>query len=227
MRRALSPRTVHDSAGRIDSHGAKAQGGAALLEWTLASALGIMVTAAAVWLLSHQGQLLHGLIARHAQEQDRHAVMQVLRSELRVAGQRDLAGPSAAHDQLLLDHGRTPSIQYLCDRCGSPDRTRTSGLRVQEGVIAHRSLGATAHQALNDPRVLAVRGWQVTQGQSGDCSPWIRLQLQAGPAFTSTLAAASDTAAAPAWALSIRPRNLGLLSCEADANRMAAPGSTP
>ncbi|MEY3287121.1 MAG: hypothetical protein RL500_1851, partial [Pseudomonadota bacterium] len=60
MRRALSPRTVHDSAGRIDSHGAKAQGGAALLEWTLASALGIMVTAAAVWLLSHQGQLLHG-----------------------------------------------------------------------------------------------------------------------------------------------------------------------
>jgi hypothetical protein len=197
-----------------------------------------MVTATAVWLLSHQGQLLSGLVARHSQEQDRHAVMQVLRSEIRVAGQRQLAGPSAAHDQLLLDQGRTPSIQYLCDRCGSPDRTRTSSLRVQDGVIAHRSLGGTAHQALNDPRVLAVRGWKVSQGQTGDCSPWVLLQVQAGPADAGALGATPATtpattlpttpdAAAAAFAVSIRPRNLGLLPCEVDATGVVAPGGTP
>lgn len=188
-----------------------------MLEWTLASALGVLVTSAAVWLLSHQGQLLKGLIAQQSQEHDRHALMQVLRSELRVAGQRQLAGASPAHDQLQLVSGKSPSVQYLCDRCGATDPARPSSFRVQDGVMAHRSLGGTAHQALNDPRVVAVQGWQVSQGQTGDCSPWVRLQLQA---------TAPDEAAA-AWAVSIRPRNLGLLSCEVDVPRMATPGGAP
>jgi len=196
--------------------------GAALLEWTLGSALGIVTMAAAVSLLSHQGQILKAMISRDAQDQDRLVLVQVIRSELRVAGQRGRLGPSPAHDQLLVDNGRTPTIQYLCDRCGAPESGRSSSLRIEDGVLGHRSLGATAHQALNDPRVLAIRGWQVVQGQTADCSPWIAVQLVSDPPPSSV-----STPDPAAGTVTVRPRNLGLLPCEADTTRTSGSASTP
>ena len=178
----------------------------ALLDWTLAGGLGLLLAAGALWLFSHQAQMLKAALARHAQEREMAAVLEVIRSELRSAGQRGQSGPSAAHDQLKLEEGKTPSMQYLCDRCGSPDRARAAGFRLQDGVMGQRSLGATAHQALNDPHAAAVRRWRVTQGQTEDCSPWIQLQLEVDPAT-----AGGDVA----WTNTVRPRNLGPLPCEA------------
>lgn len=171
----------------------------------LATTMGMMLAAAALWLFAQQGQLMRSLFNQQAQAQDFFAMTQVLRSELRVAGQRHQPGASPPHDELLLDEGKAPLLQYLCDRCGSPDRTHASGFRLQEGIMGHRSLGATAHQALNDPRTAAVWGWRISQGQTPDCSPWITLRLEGDPIFA---------AARFEWIVTIKPRNLGPLNCE-------------
>lgn len=196
----------------------RAARGRALLEWTVATGLGMMLVAAAVWLFSQQGQLMKSLFSGQAQAQEYAAMAQVIRAELRVAGQRGQAGASSSHDTLLLDEGRAPFLQYLCDRCGSPDRARASGFRLQDGVIGHKSLGVTAHQSLNDPQTAAVRSWRVTQGQTHDCSPWLTLRWEGDPI---TQGARGE------WMTTIRPRNLGLLDCEvAGANSPATAADT-
>lgn len=182
------------------------QAGSSLLEWTIASALGLVISAAALLLFTEQVQLLRSMLLRHQQQQDLQAVMQVLRAEIRTAGQRHAPGASADHDAMVWVPTAPRALHYLCDRCGSPDRARQSSFRLIDGALAHRSLGAAAHQALNDPALWRLGAWRVEQGRHTDCSPWARVVLEssgAGPGDTGTIE------------FSIRPRNLGLLPCEA------------
>ena len=190
------------------------QRGHALLEWTLGSALGMFLAATAVWLFAQQGQLMKSLLTRHAQEQDFTAIAQLMSTELKTAGQRDRLGPSPAHDQIQLDERRSSSLQYLCDRCGSPDVAHAAGFRLQDGILGHRSLGTTAYQPLNDPRAAVVRQWRIARGQTNDCSPWIVLEFQGD---------ATLPGAGVARVVTVRPRNLGLLSCESTGLNAAPP----
>lgn len=184
----------------------RGQAGSSLLEWTIASALGLVISAAALLLFTEQVQLLRSMLLRHQQQQDLQAVMQVLRAEIRTAGQRHAPGASADHDAMVWVPTAPRALHYLCDRCGSPDRARQSSFRLLDGALAHRSLGAAAHQALNDPEVWRIGGWRVEQGHHTDCSPWARVVLE------SSRAGAGN---ASPIEFSIRPRNQGLLACEA------------
>jgi type II secretory pathway component PulJ len=183
----------------------RGQCGSALLEWILASAIGLVLGIACLLLFIQQLQFLKATLLRHRQAQDIQAVMQVVRAELRVAGQRERSGESPDHDNLRVDAGSPQALHYLCDRCGSTDRSRQSSFRLLDGVLAHRSLGVAAHQALNDPKVWAPDAWRIEQGQTGDCSPWVRLQVSS-PVEGSTIAQSHT--------LMVRPRNLGPWVCE-------------
>lgn len=176
--------------------------GFALLDWVVGSALAMLIGTGALVLLAEQIKTLNHSMAQWSQAQELQAIEQALRSELRIAGQRNTPGQSADHDSMVLDPGAGPALHYLCDRCGATDRAAQAGFRLADGVIWHRSLGSRSYQSLNDARSLALASWTIDLAKARDCPPRLKVQL---------LPKASASPPVDLW---IRPRNLGLGSCE-------------
>jgi hypothetical protein len=137
--------------------------------------------------------------------EDHLALEQALRAELRMAGHRFATGPSPDHDALQVEGlAGTPSLQYLCDRCGALDRPRAASWRLLSAALSYRHPGSSAHQALHDSRLSGLEAWHVERADTPECSPRVRVELQ--PAWSG----------APPLNVQVRPRNLGLLHCEND-----------
>lgn len=177
-----------------------------MLEWMVASVLGILVSGAALLALMAQAHWAVTLVQQQWRADDHHAVNQMLRTELRMAGHRRDAGQRASHDRLDLDSTVNPSLQYRCDACGSAEPAPPASFRLQGGAMSHRGLGTSAHQSLHDPSLSPWSQWRLEQGQTAECTPWVRVTLRpARPANGPT---------SPDVTLLVRPRNLGLAPCE-------------
>lgn len=172
----------------------------------VASILGVVISGASLLALLSHGYWAANLVRQQWQADDQYAVAQMLRAELRIAGHRHLAGPSAGHDHLKVDTSGSTVLQYRCDACGADAQALPASFRLQAGALTHRSFGSSAHQALHDPTLLAWSNWQIDQGLAEHCVPWIHVTLQ-----TATL---GGGLAASTVKLQARPRNLGLRACE-------------
>jgi len=177
------------------------QRGAGLLEWMLANSLGLMVTAVALSLFTHQARVALALHQRQLQLQDLGVLAQVLRSELRIAGHRLQPTAGSAYDQLVVEGQSNPTVSYLCDACAASDSTRPAGFRLQSGTLMHRWQSAGSFQALHDAPSSGLLSWSVSSTAEG-CLLRVNVQLQ--PVGLGL--------AAPR--LQVRPRNLGPLPCE-------------
>lgn len=175
----------------------------ALVEGLVGQALGLLAAAAAMMLFLHQAHLVTITLQRQLRDDDQQALSHMLRAELRIAGQRHHAGPSAEHDVLRVE-GRadSPALHYLCDACGATSRTRSAGFRLQSSALAYRHPGSTAHQSLHDARLSALQAWRIEALPDPDCLGTIRIRLEPQDLRTA------------AWQVQVRPRNLALRPCE-------------
>jgi Tfp pilus assembly protein PilW len=191
----MTPPAVSPAQRRMRTAGRRVQRGTALLEWMLASSLGWLVTAAALFVFLHQARVVVALHQRHWQLQDLGVVSQALRSELRMAGHRWRPGAQAAYDQLGLQGSLNPALSYWCDACG----------------LMHRGQSAGSFQALHEVAPTAWRDWVVSRGQTEDCAHRVEITLRP-----------LGTGLGPV-VLNVRPRNLGALPCETLARPAAPP----
>lgn len=189
------------------------QRGLSLPEWMVAQALGLLISAAAVWLFLHQSQQVSEILLRQVRADEQQALLELLRRELRIAGHRHRTGPNPDYDELRLEGSReSPTLSYLCDECGASDRWRAAGFRLQSAVLSQRLPGTNAYQALHDAPISGLRSWQVSvsrdQGdRRSDCLARVTITLH------------PQTSTAPLSA-SVRPRNLGPLPCETSASEV-------